>query len=269
MAATLRGELMKIAEGEVPMHEAEITPVETTAARNDCGGPVAPWWHTAVVILILLGMSALGSVHVKKAGFATHHLPQYLSTICFEWALLGFLWIGLRLRRVPLAKLMGVEWRRLQGLGRDLGYAGAFWIVAMVVLAAVAILLRLVHVGGTAPQKALAGLAPQSGLDVVLWVALCVTAGICEELIFRGYLLRQFAALGRRVWVGVLISSLLFGASHGYEGLATMIMITVYGALFCVLARKSGSLRPGMMAHSWHDLFTGITLALLHHLHAL
>jgi uncharacterized protein len=251
------------------MHDVAVTPADTTTTRDDLGGSIAPWWHTAVVILILLGMSAFGSVHVKQAGFATHHLPQYLTTICFEWALLGFVWIGLRLRRVPLASLMGVRRRGLQGLGLDLAFAGIFWIMAMVLLAAVAILLRLVHVGGAAPQKALAGLAPQSALDVVLWVGLCVTAGICEELIFRGYFLRQFAVLGRKVWVGVLISSLLFGASHGYEGLTTMLVITVYGAMFCVLAQKSGSLRPGMMAHCWHDLFTGITLALLRHMHAL
>jgi hypothetical protein len=48
-----------------------------------------------------------------------------------------------------------------------------------------------------------------------------------------------------------------------------MIAITAYGALFCGLAILRRSLRPGMIAHAWHDIFSGAMLALAHHLHAL
>src|SRR5215469_526066 len=80
-----------------------------------------------------------------------------------------------------------------------------------------------------------------------------------------GYLLQQFAGAGRSIWAGVVISSLLFGIAHGYEGASGVIAITIYGALFCVLTIKRGSLRPGMMAHAWHDIFSGIALMLLRH----
>jgi hypothetical protein len=46
-----------------------------------------------------------------------------------------------------------------------------------------------------------------------------------------------------------------------------MIAITAYGALFCVLVFARNSLRPGMIAHVWHDIFSGIVLALLRHFH--
>ncbi len=46
-----------------------------------------------------------------------------------------------------------------------------------------------------------------------------------------------------------------------------MLMITVYGALFSVLAIKRGSLRAGMIAHAWHDSFTGLLLWALKRAH--
>ncbi|HEY1808184.1 MAG TPA: hypothetical protein VGG42_06450 [Acidobacteriaceae bacterium] len=46
-----------------------------------------------------------------------------------------------------------------------------------------------------------------------------------------------------------------------------MIAITAYGALFCVLVLMRRSLRPGMMAHAWHDIFSGVMLAVLRHVH--
>jgi hypothetical protein len=57
--------------------------------------------------------------------------------------------------------------------------------------------------------------------------------------------------------------------SHAYEGVAGMIAIGVYGALFCGLAILRGSLRPGMIAHAWHDIFSGVMLAVAHHFHLL
>jgi membrane protease YdiL (CAAX protease family) len=139
--------------------------------------------------------------------------------------------------------------------------------MAVIVLAAISTVLRLLHLMQI--QKAVIAVAPQGVREAALWVALSITAGIVEELVFRGYLLQQFAAIGGRVWLGVIVSSLLFGAAHGYEGLASMIAIVAYGAMFCALTIQRKSLRAGMMAHAWHDSVTGIALAIAKHLHAI
>ena len=94
-----------------------------------------------------------------------------------------------------------------------------------------------------------------------------LTAGICEEFLFRGFLQQQFARASGRVWVGVVVSAVLFGCAHGYEGIAGMLMITVYGALFSMLALRRGSLRAGMIAHAWHDSITGVALWMLNRAH--
>ena len=227
---------------------------------------IAPWWHTALLIAPLLGFSLLGSLKPTHHAISQHHVTQYLATLAWEWILAALVVWGIRMRGVPLRQLLGKrrpswsEWRD------DLILAGAFWIAAAILLIAIGIVMKLAHL--SSPQKTLAQLAPQNALELLLWVLLSISAGICEELTFRGYLLQQFSRAGKRLWIGVLASSLLFGVAHGYEGASGIIAITVYGAMFCLLTIKRDSLRPGMMAHAWHDIFSGIALMLLKHAHA-
>jgi membrane protease YdiL (CAAX protease family) len=62
---------------------------------------------------------------------------------------------------------------------------------------------------------------------------------------------------------GVLISATVFGAAHGYEGGPRMMLIGIYGLMFGLLAWWRKSLRPGMIAHAWHDAISGAVLHLL------
>jgi membrane protease YdiL (CAAX protease family) len=245
------------------MHEmpSELNPVPQSPAP-----PVAPWWHTVLIVCLLAGISLLGAQAAHRNLVAPHHLARYGLGIVMEWTLLLLVWWGLRIRRVPLAALL--EFRPgLEAFLQDLLAAGVFWIAAIIVLAIIGLSLKAA--GLTAPQKTLMSIAPRTPLEVLLWVMLSCTAGFCEEVVFRGYLLRQFSSLRAGLWLGVLCSSLLFGISHGYEGAAGMIAITAYGAMFCMLAVSRKSLRPGMFAHAWHDIFSGLMLALLRHFHPL
>lgn len=225
--------------------------------------PVAPWWHTTLLLAPILLFSFLGGQRAEHRAIGQHHVQQYTVTLVWEWALAAVVFWGIRMRRIPLRQLLGIrrvsprEWRT------DLVLAAVFWIAASAILAVIGVLLHFARF--SVPEKTLAQLAPQNTLELTLWILLSISAGICEELVFRGYLLQQFASVGNQLWIGVLASSLLFGIAHGYEGVAGIIAITAYGAMFCVLAILRGSLRPGMMAHAWHDIFSGIALMLLHH----
>jgi membrane protease YdiL (CAAX protease family) len=183
-----------------------------------------------------------------------------------EWTLLLLTWWGLRLRKVRLADLLGFR-RGWAAVMEDAGVAAVFWIAAVIALVIIGLMLKTA--GLSAPQKTLMSIAPRTPLEVLLWMVLSCSAGFCEESVFRGYLLRQFSSTVGGVSLGILCSSLLFGISHGYEGIAGMIAITAYGAMFCVLVLVRRSLRPGMIAHAWHDIFSGLMLALLRHFHPL
>jgi hypothetical protein len=106
-------------------------------------------------------------------------------------------------------------------------------------------------------------LAPQGLSGIGLWIVLSLTAGICEEFVFRGYLQKQFIALTKNVPVGIVLSAAVFMVGHLYEGMLTAVVIAVFGILLGTLAHMRRSLAPGMIAHAWHDIFSGVLLALL------
>jgi hypothetical protein len=106
---------------------------------------------------------------------------------------------------------------------------------------------------------------PQRGIELTFWIALSVTAGICEETVFRGYLQRQFMALTKSAPAGILLSAATFGAAHAYQGFRMVILIALYGAMFGILAYWRGSVRPGMIAHAWNDSLNGVLAVLVRH----
>lgn len=241
--------------------DAQI-PHDTENAAIRRNKRLAPWWHTAILIAILLLASVNGTrgKHPLEAG---GKLPQYLWTMGWEWILVGFIWLGIR-KRMSLRELIGGRWATLEDFLLDVVYAGAFWACAVFVLGVGAKLMHFDQAGKIeGMRKQLGFLIPVTKLELAAWFCVSTTAGICEEIIFRGYLQRQFAAIGDSMLVGVLLSAVVFGGSHGYEGASRMLLIGIYGLMFGLLAWWRKSLRAGMIAHAWHDALSGAVLRVL------
>jgi CAAX protease family protein len=85
-----------------------------------------------------------------------------------------------------------------------------------------------------------------------------MTAGICEETLFRGYLQRQFIALTKNAPAGIVGSAVLFGAAHGYQGIWKATLIAFGGSILGTAAYLRKSTRPGMVAHFLQDLLGGL-----------
>jgi uncharacterized protein len=223
---------------------------------------LAPPWHTAVVLFFLLGVS-LGGARGIHPPSSHGKLPQYLLNMAWEWALTGFIYLGIR-KRITLRRLIGGCWNDIGALLRDVLIAAAFWLIAIAVLGAGGHFLHLDEGGKLeSMRRELGFLVPGTPLELIVWCLLSITAGICEEIIFRGYLQRQFGAFTRSLLGGLILSAIVFGAAHGYEGGPRMLLVGVYGLLFGVLAWWRKSLRPGMIAHAWHDAFAGAAMRLL------
>jgi membrane protease YdiL (CAAX protease family) len=99
---------------------------------------------------------------------------------------------------------------------------------------------------------------PQGPLELAIWTVVSVTAGFVEEFVFRGYLQQQFGAWCRTPYAGILLSALVFGAAHLYQGVASAAMIVIVGLCFSLTAHVTRSLVPGMLAHGFEDLFSGL-----------
>jgi uncharacterized protein len=223
---------------------------------------LAPVWHTVVLILFVVSYSLL-QVHFSARTETLQlrsRVPLYLFTICFELILLAYVWfLGVRRSGTRFADVIGGRWARAADVWRDIGVAFVFWLVVVVFLALVG------HVLGENPhaKKALVVMLPRGALEILLWILLSFVAGFCEEFIFRGYLQKQFFAITGINGVAIAGQALVFGVAHGYQGIKGMISITIYGALFGILAIVRKSLRPGMIQHSMQDSFAGIALSLI------
>jgi membrane protease YdiL (CAAX protease family) len=236
--------------------------------------PVAPLWHTALVLALLLATSIGGALthhwtlHLtRRSVIVPHsHIPMYAFAALWEWLLLALVLWGAWLSGTRLRQLLGLRRAGAVEMWTDFAIAIGFWFASLIVLGAVAFLLRLAHLHPENIRGVVTQMAPASLTELAFWIALSVSAGICEELIFRGYLQQQFTSLTRRIWLGIAISAVFFGLSHGYEGASGMLLIVLYGSFFGVLAHLRRSLRAGMFAHAWHDSVSGIVLYLGAHL---
>jgi CAAX protease family protein len=218
-------------------------------------GSVAPAWHTVVLLLILFGFSFASA----RAGGLTPLGPNigralgYVLVIIFEWAVVAFIWIGVRQRGLRIADLIGGRWARLLDILRDVSIAVAFLIVVTGGL-----LGALDHFLKAAPNQAIRNLIPHGPIELVLFLMTSLTAGFCEELIYRGYLQRQFTALTDAVTGGIILQAIAFALSHGYQGWKYVLLIAVLATMLGLLAHWRKSLRPGMIAHTLQDGISGI-----------
>ena len=264
-----------------------MLPVEAVPAQPPPFRSVAPVWHTVVLAAAVIGLSIQGASELSGKNLDASRMGTYGSTVISELLMVGWVYLGLRLKKIPFRSLLGSIPGDFRSIAMDLGFAMAFWIGSLVVLGTIGISWTVIEAAikhqpliqagkPAAPDPSqmqtlhtLTALVPTTGYEVAAWVLLCMVAGFAEEVVFRGYFQRQFTAWSRgAVVAGVVFSALLFGSAHGYQGVRNMVMLSVFGALFSVFALLRRSLRAGIIAHGWHDLIAGLTLALLkmHHL---
>ena len=222
---------------------------------------IAPVWHTVVFLIVVMGLAlvqgrqqpSLENAHLSS------RLPLYGAMIAFELALFSYVWLGLKLAGTRVRDVIGGKWTTAGDVARDAGIAVLFWLI----VAGVLLTLEKLLGENTTGLGAVKALLPQGTVEIAVWIALCTTAGFCEELIFRGYLQRQLLALTGRVDLAIVFQAIVFGLAHIYQGFKGVITISIYGAMFGVLAAIRKSLRPGMMQHASQDIFSGIVGGML------
>jgi hypothetical protein len=220
--------------------------------RSDALRPVAPPWHTAVVLIAMFVLAYRG--HLRADGLRAMEHPDriqlYLRTILFQWLTLGFVLFRLWLGGSSPFTVLGERWHSVREFFRDV-LIGLLFLIATITVTS--IFGAHDHAGDRATQF----LLPQTTGEIAFWVAVSITAGVCEEAVYRGYLQRQFASFAKSVPVGIVLSGVVFGAAHSYQGLMRASMIGIMGILAGILAYWRQSVRPGMIAHVLQDLLGG------------
>ncbi|HEX3155086.1 MAG TPA: type II CAAX endopeptidase family protein [Candidatus Angelobacter sp.] len=216
--------------------------------------PIAPIWHTVLFLFAVGGIATWGAHRQGLAAFGASRTTGYLFTMAWEWLLFALAAWGIRLGGGSIQEVIGGRWSTTKQFWGDLGIGILFLIGSNVVLAGLQAILR----PGFNPN--VARLLPHSRTEITLWMLLSLSAGICEEFIFRGYLQRQLNGWLKNATVAVLIQGVIFGAAHAYQGLKLVLTIVVLGSLIGWLAQWRKSTRPGMISHFLQDAMGGIVL---------
>jgi membrane protease YdiL (CAAX protease family) len=214
--------------------------------------PIAPVAHTIAVFALLVLSTWYTSTHAAARALpGTSKLVHYLGSIGMEWVFLGVVMLGIYRRQEFLRTAFC---NRANSLLQSVGLGFAVYIAGYVAIALVSSIMYFTPLFQHRNEAVILGMAPHTVPEFIMWFGVSLTAGICEELIFRGYLLQQLIALSGRPIVSVIIAALLFGSVHLYEGLAAVLPLTALALVYGSAVRYfKGDLRAVIVAHTLQD----------------
>jgi CAAX protease family protein len=140
------------------------------------------------------------------------------------------------------------------------GATGLVLTLAIMYARTIAKVLRVPRSRRAALQNQLGKLAfvlPHSQSELGWFVTLSLSAGFCEEFVFRGYLIWAFRPL-LGLWGAAAFSVVVFTAAHAYQGKKGALGTGVAGTAFTLVVLISGSLFPAVALHALVDIGQGL-----------
>ena len=97
---------------------------------------------------------------------------------------------------------------------------------------------------------------PRSDRDYAVFVALSIVAGVCEEILFRGFLGWYFAHVMSPLAVA-FVASVVFALGHLYQGFKNAARTFLFGLIHWFVFGLTGSIVPGMALHAFLNIQAG------------
>lgn len=206
---------------------------------------IVPWrgWARLQRLLALPSITGRDRILLYLTSMAT----QWIVAALIAWRAFarGFSFAALGLKLTPLPDLLvaGILGAALIGL--------AHWFN-----------LRRVSQSNNPAAARLKSLAakifPRSNGETAIFCALAVTAGICEEFLYRGFVFGALSHASVPTWTVLLISSVMFGLAHAYQGRGGILGTMILGAVFGSVRILYDSLIPVVFWHTAVDIVAGI-----------
>ena len=219
------------------------------------------WLDVALTVLFaavwpLAEYFVLWPRHVRAVDAGDPHAREraYARTLWEQWVLAAAVVAVMLHAGRPLTTLglhLPQGWRLWLGAALPLAYGVLILVQGRALCRKPATLAKLHE-----KLKPLRAVIPHTAAEYRLFVPLCVTAGVCEELLFRGYLvwvLQHWLGL----WAAAGVSMVIFGLAHAYQGRKFGVRAFFAGVAMGLLALGTGSLLPGMSLHALVDLGSG------------
>ncbi len=179
-------------------------------------------------------------------------LPAYWGSIATLWLIGTACWLtGAREDGPAAIGVVGVPPGRLLAWSLGLTLAG---------LGVMVVFRQFARSIGADESPMLRQLLPRTPQEKGVFALLSLAAGVGEEIAYRGYAIPVIATfLG--VPAAAVLTSVVFGVLHGYQGLLGTVRTALMGGILAWGFLASGSLLPAMVAHTLIDLVAGLVLA--------
>jgi len=256
----------------------------TPALSSNAAISALPWGVPSAGILLLLCFillpiiaqiiitsipSLLGWDSGRAGQWAAHStLANFLYVLLAESLTTGLLaWFIVRRHKTSFLKAVGLRRPQWMDVGYGLVGAAAYVLLFLVTVAGVSALLPL----DTGKEQALGFDKNIGGISLFLaFVSLVILPPIVEEMVFRGFFYGTLRARNIRVWVSVLVTSLVFGSLHLFgAGDGSLLWIAfvdtfVLSVVLCSIREYTGSIWSTMLIHSLKNGFVFLNLFILH-----
>lgn len=223
-----------------------VASIGVLAITRDLAMPARLW---LVFLLVLLPPVLVAQAVLIRGLGNVEPESVYLSSLGSLWILAATTAVVVWASGIAPARI-GL---RLLPAGSTLAWAAGTTAVGLLVLGAANIM-------GVRESPFLRQLIPRTGRQKRLFIGLSITAGFCEELVFRGFLIDALAAATGMVPLAVVLSSCVFGLLHAYQYAAGAIRAAVLGTVLAIPFIVTGSLVPSMVAHAAIDVMAGVWL---------
>ena len=201
--------------------------------------------EVSLVLLLAVGAPVLAYITARRPEI--HQIPRlalYLSAVISQWVLAlagvlvvlvaGWGFTGAGFRGIPITEFL--RWTL---------------VLVLIALGALTLWLLLEHLGWWPEESELVRLLIPETAPEKVWAVLLVapTAAVCEEFLYRGFLLAQLSEWLDSGWWALVLSSVIFALAHIYQGPSGMARVALLGALLAYPVLELGSLYPSIVAH--------------------
>ena len=217
------------------------------------------WWPELPALArgwtaLLIGALPAFAVVQARTAAGLQELPSrnkiYISTIASLWVL--------AFTTALVASSSAIN-PRLLGVVALAWLPFAIWFLfGLLGAGAIILAFRAFGIGET---RMIHHMIPVTHTEKLLYVGVSLSAGICEELVFRGFLVATLTVATGSASMAVIMSAVVFGIAHAHQDAAGAMRAGLLALLLTIPVLMTGSLYPGIAAHAAIDLLAGLSLS--------